>query len=81
MTEQQCCGLECFRELMFMLVKVMMKTYCYKYDKDWEEGVHLVFIAARKAIQESLRFSSFDLVFGHTARGPLKLLEKMANGT
>lgn len=41
---------------------------------NWDEGVHLVLFAAREAVQESLGFSPFELVFGHTIRGPLKLL-------
>ena len=32
--------------------------------------------AAREAVQESLGFSPFELVFGHTVRGPLKLLKE-----
>ena len=38
--------------------------------------VHLVLFAAREAVQESLGFSPFELVFGHTVRGPLKLLKE-----
>ena len=54
----------------------MMRTYCYQYEKDWDEGVHLVLFAAREAVQESLGFSPFELVFGHTVRDPLKLLKE-----
>ena len=32
--------------------------------------------AAQEAVQESLGFSPFELVFGHTVRGPLKLLKE-----
>ena len=32
--------------------------------------------AARESIQESLGFSPFELVFGHSVRGPLKLLKE-----
>lgn len=54
-------------------LKTMLKTYCYQ---DWGEGVHLVLFAAREAVQESLGFSPFELVFGHAVRGPLKLLKE-----
>ena len=37
--------------------------------KDWEEGIHLLLFT----IQHS-GIQSFDLVFRHTVRGPLKLL-------
>jgi hypothetical protein len=32
--------------------------------------------AVRESVQESLGFSPFELVFGHTVRGPLKLLKE-----
>jgi hypothetical protein len=41
-----------------------------------DEGVHLVLFAAREAVQESLGFSPFVLVFGQAVRGPLKLLKE-----
>ncbi|KAK3092929.1 hypothetical protein FSP39_008989 [Pinctada imbricata] len=63
-------------ERFHQTLKTMMKTYCHQYGKDWDEGVHLVLFAAREAVQESLGFSPFDLVFGHTVRGPLKLLKE-----
>ena len=33
--------------------------------------------AVRESVQECLGFSPFELVFGHTVRGPLKLLKKI----
>ncbi len=42
---------------------------------DWDEGVPLVLFAVRETVQESLGFSPADLVFGHTVRGPLKILK------
>ena len=56
--------------------KNMIRTYCYDTEKDWDEGVHLLLFAARESVQESLGFSPFELVFGHTVRGPLKLLKE-----
>ena len=35
----------------------------------------LYFFAVRESVQESLGFSPFELVFGHTVRGPFKLLK------
>ena len=55
----------------------MLQAYCANNDKDWDEGVHLVLFAAREAVQESLGFSPFQLVFGHTVRGPLKVLKEV----
>ena len=44
-------------------------------EHDEDEGIHLLLFAARESVQESLGFSPFELVFGHTVRGPLKLLK------
>ena len=39
-------------------------------------GIHLLLFAVRESVQESLGFSPFELVFGHSVRGPLKLLKE-----
>ena len=57
-------------------LKTMMKIYCFETEKDWDEGIHLLLFAGRESMQESLGFSPFKLVFGHTVRGPLKLLKE-----
>ena len=54
----------------------MIKTYCLDFEMDWDEGVHLLLFAAREVVQEILSFSPFELVFGRTVRGPLKLLKE-----
>ena len=36
----------------------------------------MLLFAVREAVQESLGFSPFELVFGHTVRGALKLLKE-----
>ena len=53
-----------------------MRRYCFDYDKNWDKGVHLLMFAGRESIQDSLGFSPFELVFGHSVRGPLKLLKE-----
>ena len=57
-------------------LKTMMRIYCFETEKDWDEGIHLLLFAAQESVQESLGFSPFELVFGHTVRGPLKLLKE-----
>ena len=54
----------------------MIRSYCFDTEKDWDEGIHLLFFAVRESVQESLGFSPFQLVFGHIVRGPLKLLKE-----
>ena len=54
----------------------MIRSYCFDTEKDWDEGIHLLLFAVRESVQESLGFSPYELVFGHTVRGPLKLLKE-----
>lgn len=44
-------------------------------DKDWEEGLPSLLLAAREGCQEGTGFSPNDLVFGHKVRGPLIILQ------
>ena len=63
-------------ERFHQTLKNMIKIYCFDPGKDWDEGIHLLLFAIRESVQESLGFSSFELVFGHNVRGPLKLLKE-----
>ena len=54
----------------------MIRSYCFDTEKDWGEGIHLLLFAVKESVQESFGFSPFELVFGHTVRGPLKLLKE-----
>lgn len=63
-------------ERFHQTLKNMMRTYCLETEKNWDDGVHLLLFAARESVQESLGFSPFELVFGHTVRGPLNLLKE-----
>lgn len=57
-------------------LKTMIRSYCSDHQKDWDEGIPFLIFAARDAPQESLGFSPFELVFGHTVRGPLSMLKE-----
>ena len=50
--------------------------YCIENSRDWDEGVHLLLFSVCESVQESLGFSTFELVFGHVVRGPLLLLKE-----
>ena len=54
----------------------MIRTYCLSNEKEWDHGIPFLLFAVRDAKQESLGFSPFELVYGHTVRGPLKLLKE-----
>ena len=53
----------------------MMRAYCFEIEEYWDEAIHLLLFATRESVQESLGFSPFELVFGDTVRGPLKVLK------
>ena len=57
-------------------LKNMIRSYCFDTEKDWDEGIHLLLFAVRESVQESLGFSPFELVFGHSVCGPVKLLKE-----
>ncbi len=63
-------------ERFHQTLKSMLRKYCMETSKDWDEGTPLVLFAVREAVQDSLGFSPADLVFGHTVRGPLKMLKE-----
>ena len=63
-------------ERFHQTLKSMIRAYCFQERKDWDEGIPLLLFAAREAVQASTGFSPFELVFGHTPRGPLKLLKE-----
>lgn len=63
-------------ERFHQTLKNMIKTYCHDNERDWDEGISFLMFAAAEAIQDSLGFSPFKLVFGHKVRGPLEFLKE-----
>ena len=63
-------------ERFHQTLKTMIGSYCFDTEKDWDEGIHLLLFAVRESVQESLGFSPFELVFGHSVCGPLKHLKE-----
>ena len=57
-------------------LKNMIRTYCLDNENDWDKGISLLLFAVRESVQESLSFNPFELVFGHSVRGPVKLLKE-----
>lgn len=55
-------------------LKSLLRAYCIEMNRDWEEGLPWLMLAAREVTQESTGFSPNELVFGHTIRGPLAVL-------
>lgn len=67
-------------ERFHQTLKSMLKKYCVETGNEWDEGIPFVLFAIRETVQESLRFSPADLVFGHSVRGPLKVLKEQMLG-
>ena len=57
-------------------LKSMIRCYCEENSSDWDRGIPLLLFATREVPVESLGFSPFELVYGHSVRGPLKLLQE-----
>lgn len=55
---------------------LMLHAYCLVQVSDWDEGIPLLSFAIRETIQESVGFSAVELVFGHSVKGPPKLLHE-----
>ncbi len=62
-------------ERFHQTLKSLLRAYCTELDRDWEDGLPWLMLAAREAVQESTGFSPNELVFGHTVRGPLAVLK------
>ncbi len=63
-------------ERFHQTIKSMLRTFCVDHEKEWDEHVPLLLFAVRNTTQASLGFSPSELVFGHTVRGPLKILQE-----
>ena len=63
-------------EMFHSTLKNMIRTYCLHNEKDGDEGISLLLFAVRESFQESLGFGSFELFFGHSVCGPVKLLKE-----
>uniref|UniRef100_H3C3V9 ribonuclease H n=1 Tax=Tetraodon nigroviridis TaxID=99883 RepID=H3C3V9_TETNG len=63
-------------ERFHQTLKSMLQKYCLESGKEWDEGLPFLMLAARESVQESTGFSPAELVFGHTVRGPLRMLRE-----
>ncbi len=63
-------------ERFHQTLKSMLRTFCVEHEKEWDEHIPLLLFAVRNTTQASLGFSSSELVFGHTVRGPLKIQQE-----
>jgi hypothetical protein len=58
-------------------IKSMLRKVCREKPQDWDRYLPAVLFAMREVPQESLGFSSFELVYGREVRGPMKILKEL----
>lgn len=61
-------------ERLHQTLKSLLHSYCTELQRDWEDGLPWILLAAREVVQESKGFSPNDLVFGHKVRGSMAVL-------
>ena len=62
-------------ERFHQTLKSMLRKFCLESDRDWDENIDWLLFAIRECPQESTGYSPFELLFGRTIRGPLKVLK------
>ena len=55
----------------------MSRKMCAERPKDWDKYLPAFLFAVRKVPQESLGYSSFDLLYGRNVRGPMAILREL----
>jgi len=58
-------------------LKMMLRYMCAERPKDWDRYLPALLFAYREVPQESLGFSPFELLYGRTVRGPMRILKEM----
>jgi len=58
-------------------LKLMLKRMCSERPKDWDRYVDPLLFAYREAPQESLGFSPFEMLYGRSVRGPIRILREL----
>ncbi|XP_064081439.1 uncharacterized protein LOC135198014 [Macrobrachium nipponense] len=58
-------------------LKKMLKRMCSEQPKEWPRFLAPLLFAYRDVPQASTKFSPFELVYGHTVRGPLTFLKEL----
>ncbi|XP_042878233.1 uncharacterized protein LOC122257193 [Penaeus japonicus] len=59
------------------VLKKMLKRMCVEQPKQWPRYIDPLLFAYRDVPQSSTKFSPFELIYGHTVRGPLSLLKDL----
>jgi len=58
-------------------LKSMLKRMCSERPQDWGRYLPAILFAYREVPQDSLGFSPFELLYGRTIRGPMRILKEL----
>ena len=58
-------------------LKTMIKRMASERPKDWDRYIGPLLFAYREVKQESMGFSPFELLYGRTVRGPMRILREL----
>ena len=61
-------------------LKAMLKKMCDEKPNDWDRYIDPLLFAYRETPQESTGFSPFELLYGRTVRGPMRILKELWTG-
>lgn len=67
-------------ERFHQMLKSLLCAYSVELNRDWEEGLPWLLLAAREVTQSSLGFSPNKLVFGHKVCGLLAIMGGQLKG-
>lgn len=67
-------------ERFHQTLKSVIKKFCIETGNEWDKEVPFALFAIRSVPNETLGFSPFDLVFGHSVHGPLEVVREHWEG-
>ena len=67
-------------ERFHMSLKQMLRRMCAERPKDLDKYLPALLFAIREVRQESLGFSSFELLYGRNVKGPMAILRELWSG-
>ena len=61
-------------------LKAMLKRLCSEKPRQWDRYINALLFAYRKVAQQSTGFAPFELLYGRTMRGPMRILRLIWTG-
>ena len=67
-------------ERFHQTLKSMLKKFCLENETEWDKEIPYVLFAFRSVPGEAVNYSPFQLIFGHSVRGPLDVVREHWEG-